>query len=417
MSYTLKIIGNSIKMPQRVDRYHRMTNYIRDSMRIVDIIPTEIRIDPTKILKYTQYPIMYLFDDQIEKYKQDCATYDLEGFSGIRCYLTDETISQEDFSNSYEESPIQSTVRDLANSNKMMRMLASLRSISSKSTQLAGQTQGIANTESFQELQENDYLFNNTQNLDFGEAMASASKVFKNVILQGKNVSLPKIWLDSTYTPSLQLNIKLISPYGAPNCIKKYVITPLMYLLIMVAPRTNDGLSYGYPRILRINYYGNSTINAGYISNLSIRRGGDDSNYNQYRQPLSVFVNMTIEPLVTGFGTLERSSECPISDGSINDVDQQYDDTISLQENLYSPLITTVGTVIKSFKPYYSKPISEVIKTSSKDVIKVSSTLTPSINTQLTSNILSNQQSPLQTTLDIGNDITNAMSNSDLISI
>jgi len=254
-------------------------------MRIVDLIPTQMSIDPTKILECNSpYPVQYFFKQEIEKYMKDCEGYELKGHAGLRCFLTDETVSQEDFTNTYEESPIQSLIRTMAESHKIVRSLANIRQFSTKAISLAGSTSMDGQTAT-QRTEEAVTGFNaevNKDILDTGGALKSLGQLFGNIVLQGKNVSLPKIWADSSYQPSLQLNMKFISPYGCPKAVTKYVIEPLIYLLILTGPRTNDGISFGWPRTLRVKYYGNANINAGYISNLSIRRGGEDSRYNQF---------------------------------------------------------------------------------------------------------------------------------------
>ena len=130
---------------------------------------------------------------------------------------------------------------------------------------------------------------------------------------------------------------------------------PLLYLLILAAPRSANNFTYGHPVPLRIKTYGVNNINFGAIRNLQIRRGGGDSPYNKYRQPLSLSLAITIEPLYNGFAAIDTKA-ANISSGKRNQdikVDN-FDDDVShiLDDVVSSRTFTTIGDVIKSFRPF-----------------------------------------------------------------
>lgn len=117
----------------------------------------------------------------------------------------------------------------------------------------------------------------------------------------GIQSSLPKEWFKADYNNSLQLMIKLISPAGDSESIKEYILKPLQYIIMSASPITYDGITYGYPTIWEIEAEGMMKIKLAGVSALTITRGGNETQFNRFNQPLNVDVRMTIEPLVNGF--------------------------------------------------------------------------------------------------------------------
>jgi hypothetical protein len=117
----------------------------------------------------------------------------------------------------------------------------------------------------------------------------------------GIQTALPKEWTRSEYTNSLQLMIKLVSPSGHPDAIKKYILEPLKMLILATAPISYDGLNFGYPTLWEVEAEGLMSIPLAGISAMTITRGGNETQFNQYNQPLNVDVRLTIEPLINGF--------------------------------------------------------------------------------------------------------------------
>ena len=74
-----------------------------------------------------------------------------------------------------------------------------------------------------------------------------------------------------------------------------------MYLICASSPVTYNGTSYGFPPLWRIEAEGMQTIPLGGISTISIARGGNDTLFNQWNQPLNVDVRLSIESIIDGF--------------------------------------------------------------------------------------------------------------------
>lgn len=130
-------------------------------------------------------------------------------------------------------------------------------------------------------------------------------------VLAGKALgiqsSLPKEWFKADYNNSLQLMIKLISPAGDAESIKEYILKPLQYIIMSAAPITYDGITFGYPTIWEVEAEGMMDIKLAGVSALTITRGGNETQFNRFNQPLNVDVRMTIEPLVNGFAATMNS--------------------------------------------------------------------------------------------------------------
>jgi len=120
----------------------------------------------------------------------------------------------------------------------------------------------------------------------------------------GMNIALPRIFNESSYTNSLNVFIKLTSPTGTNVDIEKYILNPLKILILAAAPFSFDGLTTYIPPVWGIKSYGNTEIKAGVIDVLTVTRGSLDTTYNDYLQPLSLDVRITISNLADRFANV-----------------------------------------------------------------------------------------------------------------
>lgn len=355
MADGFKYVGQIAALSDRVDPSGYINRYIRSTMRIVDLIPVKYYLDTTKF-EQQRGAVSYNFDDEIEIFKKDCEKYGLTPYSGIRCFITDDTSIQEELSNMYEESPIRTILENLSQSNRLVRAIANLRGLSKtvlRSTNAMTQTSTTPDelTQKIVDaIKEQAKFPDSPESLDISNALKAIATTSKEAILLGKNIALPKVWHDTSYSPSMSLSIRLVSPYGHPKAIRKYIIEPLTYLLIMAAPKTVDGISYGWPRFVHARIYGAGYIPCGYISSISLRRGGDDTAYNQFRQPLSVYVTLQIEPVISAFATFSGTDGG--SDGiTINEAETFIESGDVKSASIPSTFVSTPGTIIRSLRP------------------------------------------------------------------
>jgi hypothetical protein len=193
--------------------------------------------------------------------------------------------------------------------------------------------------------------------------MGPAAQATLNMLYEGRTLSLPKIYKTSTYTPSLSLNVRLISPYGSPKSIKKHVVEPLVYLLLLASPSTTDGLTYGKGTFLKVKCYGSADINLGYIENISIKRGGSDVTFNKHGQPLFVDVSITIKSAFSGFAAVEHNDDQKNNWMAVTTTDSVLADASFGKKKVvdgkpnFEPIetdfgFTTVDNVIRSFQKF-----------------------------------------------------------------
>lgn len=120
-------------------------------------------------------------------------------------------------------------------------------------------------------------------------------------LVQGVKIELPQVWQNADYTSSLNIMIKLISPSGDSESIRRYIKDPLEILLRATAPVTVDGLTYGYPMLWDVRAHGIMHLKLAAITAMTITRGGNDTVYNKYDEPLNVDVRLMITPINQGF--------------------------------------------------------------------------------------------------------------------
>ncbi len=146
--------------------------------------------------------------------------------------------------------------------------------------------------------------------LDSGMGLALLKKTGGDDILSllmnksfDMQTSLPQEWKSSDYSNQIQIMIKLVSPTGDEASINEYILKPLTYLIMMTAPITTTGVFYGYPPLWKVEASGLMDMKVAGISNMTITRGGTETQFNMNKQPLNVDIRMTITPLIPGFAS------------------------------------------------------------------------------------------------------------------
>lgn len=346
---SLKDIGNMLSLREAIDPQLRITKHIRSYLATVDIIPVDYVLKLNVLnTKNGGWAVEYDYNTAIAKYKKILKNYKLEEYSGLRLWLTDDTQAYEEISQHFDNNIIEQGLNTLT--GKARSFTAILNSIKSTDIlkpvhdDLEKYTKQLAATAASGAMGTMATAAGMDQEHagKISDMAAGATKVAANIIFEGKQVSLPRIWKGSNYNPTLNLVIKLVSPYGHKTAIKNYILKPLLYMLILASPRSTDGLSYGQFQPVRVKAYGLSNVNLGAIMNVSIRRGGKETAYNVWKQPLIVEVALTIRPLADGFAAMDETADV----ATFDDGDLDYNDHAD-----GSPVITTVGNIIQSLRP------------------------------------------------------------------
>jgi hypothetical protein len=338
----LSDIGNPVKLDKRTDPNGQANDRFKRGMSVVDLIPVNYDLNLAKFIdseKTKEFIVKYDFLTAIGDFQAACDSYKIEKaneIGGLRLWLTGDTISQEEISNNFGDNIIQTALNNLSNMGKgFQEGLKALGGTGSALGQAATDkaAAGVA-------------AIAGMAGEGVGVSAGGIAKVAGKLLMEGKHFSLPKVWKDSTYNPSLSLNVKLISPYGDQESVKKHVLIPLVQLLILASPSSDDGLTYGHPKYLKVKAYGITNINIGFISSISINRGGADTTYNIWRQPTSLDLTISISPALNGFASVWDH------DSKIEDVADV--DSINNPSNYdlekTGPGLTTIGNVINSFR-------------------------------------------------------------------
>lgn len=351
-------IGKPSRFTPEVDDKRRISEYIESKMNVIDLIPCDFSLPLTKLLENLSKDNKNVFvdtirpniiyEDAISEFKIISSRHGLPSrYGGIRMFLTDDTTATDEFSNTYQDNWLGSKFNSMANIGTQLRSFG--RSTSSKyGDMITGLTNlGVAKgKENINQLTEDQLLQKGLASTLSGVGTAAKA------VLLGNKLSLPKAWSDASYTPNFNAVVKLVSPYGHPDAIKEFIIKPLMYLLIMGSPRTDDGITYRQSPLLTVKGYGITYLPLASISSISLRKGGADTSFNIFRQPLSVDVSLTFQSLLPGFAihTDERGAMDGLNRTAFSTA-SEINTSLRTAEGNTTTFFPTLGSIIESIKP------------------------------------------------------------------
>lgn len=328
-------VGKPCVYHESVDADHRISNFFRNRMSIIDLIPCTYKFN-FSAAKEGDSPAAGILPQidysRTDDFEEKCSHHGLPSVKAIRMYTTDDTTASDQFTNSLKGNFFKSGLNRISQAGDSMRQFirsADERVIHDIADWTTDQTGNL-----------------NTGNDESDQMLHALSQTAVDVVARGHRVSLPSIWNDSNYNPNFVTNIKLVSPYGHPASIKEFVIKPLLYLLLLASPETGDGVSYGHPFFLTLKAYGLSYCPLAMISNVTLRRGGSDSSFNIYRQPLSINVSLEFQYAVNGFAHHNPKH----SDGDAG-IFGSADQPEHLRDEGGSTALPTLSHIVKSLRP------------------------------------------------------------------
>ena len=337
-------MGNSIKLREDIDQQQRITNHIRSNLSTIDLIPTNYQLSLQNVNK-GNWGIKYDVAGGIKNFKKALNAYggDIAGASGLRLWLTDDSVVSDSFSNNFNKNIIESGVDSLSGLTTGIRSIG--KALGNDNKMGDGiKTKAKAGA---------DYMAGAATKLMTSDvelakaiegAVGSATDAMADVIFDGKHISLPKIWTSTTYAPTLTVTVKLVSPYGSKEAIKAFIIEPIVALLALTSPQSNDGVTYGLSQPIQVKGYGITNMNLACIQNVSIRRGGRETAFNIYKQPLILDVMLTIAPLADGFAAIcDKGKDIASLDDATT--------PMGAGGTQSGPAFTTIGNIINSLRP------------------------------------------------------------------
>ncbi|MFW6247179.1 MAG: hypothetical protein ACOC22_03355 [bacterium] len=333
-------IGRPSAYHESVDPNHRIGRYLKSKMSLIDILPCDYTLDLSKSESnengVTGMMPKIDYSNPIESFRKQCGYYGLDKCDGIRIYTTDDTTVSDSINNQLQDNYLQQTANKLSNFGQHIRQFTQSLGLNQLRESINQKGKNIA-----EQVADSSGASDDEQS-KITELLGS----FVDVAASGHKISFPKVWSESNYSPNFQANIRLSSPYGHPSAVKEFIVKPLMYLVLIGSPITNDGVSYGRPYFLTIDAYGLGHTPIGVISNITFRRGGNDTSFNIYRQPLTIDVSLEFEFLVSGFASFSGEGKNNERD-IFNTSDSPLDST-----RLNKPVsLPTLGSLVRSLRP------------------------------------------------------------------
>lgn len=139
-------------------------------------------------------------------------------------------------------------------------------------------------------------------------------------ILYGSNIDFPQIWRGSSFSPSYSVTVRLFNPFNlgifqeslslTQEQQEKYIIEPLVKLLVLVVPISDSNSTFFSPLICKVRCPGLFSIKMGYVSAIDVIKGGDTNDVSYFQKPGTVDVKITFNDLYTSMvQELEDSEE------------------------------------------------------------------------------------------------------------
>lgn len=311
VSGSLFKIGRPNVFSPAVDPKGKVSSYMLAKMSIVDFLPVYHTIDLNNVKDGTNGIADFLpqldYGEASNYFKKDLAAQGLsDSVTGIRIYSTDDSTASDTFQNDWAgQNPLQTLTDKLSGAMQSVRSIGKNfyggqkadTSIREKSGDLGGTILGKAGA-----------IFGGDEKRlkEIGKALGGSAA---DVIFKGNKIHLPTFWQNSTYTSTFQLTTKLVSPYGHPNAVAKFIMEPLLYMFTLFGAKTKDGISVGQGFPLTISGYGSTFVSLGTVRTMTLQRGGSETSYNIFRQPLTINVTLDIQNLVGGFAGYHNESE------------------------------------------------------------------------------------------------------------
>jgi len=341
-------IGLPVQLDRNADNFYRISTKMKTYMNKMDLIPVRWNLNYPRLYKepdaYANRGVMDLkFEEAILDYQSRCEQLHLAPIKGVRLWTVASVEYSENYANTFEQNTVERKINDWNGKLQDFRQAGrsvgfNIDGITNVAAEAGAKAAGAMDI-NFDDLKKN--------NRDFLNAVQPGIDLAKNLILHGKQMALPKVWKESVFTPSLNVRIKLVSPYGTPESIQKHVLEPLLYILLLAAPTSDDGMTYGETGYVHVQAYGQSHMNLAFISDMNVSRSGPEITYNKYQQPLSVDVQLTITQALNGFASLKN----PVLDKQILKVeDMLNDDPTEVTDVTGEFALTTTNDIIKSFK-------------------------------------------------------------------
>ena len=166
-------------------------------------------------------------------------------------------------------------------------------------------------------------------------------------MMAGARIDFPQVWKNSGFTPSYSMTIRLYNPKpGSEAATKKYIVGPIIALLLLGTPQTQDGSTYNWPFLQNVECPGVFSLTPSYIGSIAVVKGGD-------QQSIAFNQNLAIVDVRMDFGSLYNSMIA----GKINLANKSRPTLKTYMDTLLQ------ADVKKSVESVYSDPEGHVVTT------------------------------------------------------
>jgi len=214
-------------------------------------------------------------------------TFGCDHVKGIRLYITDASQLSEVVTNQYSESATKGLISSAASKIPVIgNILTAARDYTRKVTSMLYEAP------------------------DFLERLLKAKESeIPNLIgsiMAGCRIDYPVVWSDTEYSRRTSINVVLSTPYGHPEAVWVWIVRPLIYLLLLGVPINWAG-PIGFPLYVTVRAHGLFYFHLAAIESITIDRGGPNTVFNMYKQPLRVVLTISIRDLYSSLSVDPRT--------------------------------------------------------------------------------------------------------------
>ena len=256
----------------------------------------------------------------------------------VRLYLTDDTQLSETISNQYTANTVQGKISSVINS-------------ATQKVKHLHQVAYLTPTEFIDMLASSNGA---PIDLNSNSGLKKLGSLVE-ALAAGLRIDFPVTWDNSKYSRQTTLTIKLSTPYGHPKSVFHWIVKPLLYIVLLATPVNVYG-AVGFPLYARIKAHGMFDILMGAIESITIDRGGQNTRYNVYKQPLTVNLSITVRDMYSTMSVDVAGEKMSFNQlenymTSVDDLDVDY----SSEMRQYNVPMPTIDKLIDSFRPVKPK--------------------------------------------------------------
>lgn len=143
-------------------------------------------------------------------------------------------------------------------------------------------------------------------------------------LASGSRVDFPMVWQGCGFSPSYSFTVRLYNPYPKDDeAYYKFIIRPMANLLAFAIPMADSNFTMGFPIVCKVNCPGLFGLEAGYVSNIDIIKGGESNDISFKQRPGTVDVRLTLGSLYASMiskGEFNVVEDRPTIGSYINDM-------------------------------------------------------------------------------------------------